>query len=37
VFEVGDLVVGEVEDAEGGGGFEAGEVGDGVVREVEFF
>jgi hypothetical protein len=37
VLEVGDLVVREVEDTEGGGGFETGEVRDGVVGEVEFF
>lgn len=37
MLELGDLVVGEVEDFEIGVGFEAVEGCDGVVRDVEFF
>jgi type IV secretory pathway ATPase VirB11/archaellum biosynthesis ATPase len=37
VLEVRDLVVGEVQDAQGGILFQAGEVGHGVVGEVELF
>jgi hypothetical protein len=37
VLEVGDLVVGEVQDAQSGILFQAGEVGHGVVGEVELF
>lgn len=37
MFELGDLVVGEVEDFEVDVGFEAVEGCDGVVGDVEFF
>lgn len=37
MLELGDLVVGEVEDFEVGVGFEAVEGCYGVVRDVEFF
>lgn len=37
MFEFRDLVVGEVEDTQVGVALQTGEIGDGVVGEVELF